>query len=170
MDGQARRERIIELLQTKKEPIAGSRIAKLMGVSRQVIVQDIALLRTVYPILATAQGYILYENRGLLAKRAFVVKHDEKDIADELNIIVDAGGKNLSVSVEHDVYGQINADLVVSNRKEVAEFCKKLSQSHAAPLSLLTKGVHIHMVEADTEETLDYIENQLKEKNYLICE
>ena len=54
MDGQARREQIVKILREQREPVSGSRLAKLLGVSRQVIVQDIALLRTAYPILATA--------------------------------------------------------------------------------------------------------------------
>lgn len=169
MDGQARREQIVKILREQREPVSGSRLAKLLGVSRQVIVQDIALLRTAYPILATAQGYLLYMEEKS-ARRAFVVKHEETDIADELNTIVDAGGKNLTVSVEHDVYGHIGADLVVSNRKEVAEFCEKLAHSHSGPLYLLSAGVHVHTVEAASEEVLDYIEMQLKEKKYLICE
>ena len=60
IDGKIRRNKIIEILQNEKDPISGGTLAKLMGVSRQVIVQDITLLRTAYPILATAKGYLLY--------------------------------------------------------------------------------------------------------------
>lgn len=170
MDGQTRREKILEILEGARTPVSGSSLARMLGVSRQVIVQDIALLRTAHPVLATAQGYLLYPEEGRKARRAFAVKHAQEAIEDELNTIVDAGGKNLTVSVEHDVYGQITADLVVANRKEVAEFCEKLANSSSGPLSVLTAGVHVHTVEAESEEVLDYIEEKLKEKKYLICE
>lgn len=45
MDGEQRRMLILKLLNTEKEPLSGTALAKRMGVSRQVIVQDIALLR-----------------------------------------------------------------------------------------------------------------------------
>ena len=64
MDGKERRKRIIQELEKTDAPLSGSLLAKQMGVSRQVIVQDIALLRTRYPVLATAQGYLLYEPAG----------------------------------------------------------------------------------------------------------
>ncbi|MDF2952696.1 MAG: Helix-turn-helix type 11 domain protein [Anaerocolumna sp.] len=47
MEGQERRDKIIEILKQSKEPISGTLLAKKLGVSRQVIVQDIALLRAV---------------------------------------------------------------------------------------------------------------------------
>lgn len=170
MDGSERREKIIGILTGGKEPVSGSRLAKLLGVSRQVIVQDIALLRTAYPILATAQGYLLYpEDRGK-ARRAFLVKHTKEQIADELNTIVDAGGKVLNVIVEHDLYGQISADLNVATRREVEDFCGRLANSACGPLYAITGGIHIHTVEAESEEILDYLEKKLREKKYLICE
>lgn len=170
MDGSERREKIIEILADRKEAVSGSRLARQLGVSRQVIVQDIALLRTAHPILATAQGYLLYSEAGRKARRAFLVTHTKEQIADELNTIVDAGGKALNVIVEHDLYGQISADLNVATRREVEEFCERLAKSRCGPLNEITGGVHIHTVEAESEEILDYLEKKLQEKKYLICE
>ena len=45
LEGTERRERILQMLETTVEAISGTSIAKQLGVSRQVIVQDIALLR-----------------------------------------------------------------------------------------------------------------------------
>ena len=45
MEGSKRRELLIKVLNETSEAISGSELAKLLGVSRQVIVQDIALLR-----------------------------------------------------------------------------------------------------------------------------
>ncbi|MCI8515033.1 MAG: transcription repressor NadR [Lachnospiraceae bacterium] len=170
MDGSERRERIIAILTEEKEAVSGSRLAKQLGVSRQVIVQDIALLRTAHPVLATAQGYVLYSENGGKARRAFLVRHTKDEIADELNTIVDAGGKILNVIVEHDLYGQISADLNVANRREVEAFCTRLATSRCGPLYMITGGIHIHTVEAESEEILDYLESQLREKKYLICD
>ena len=45
MEGQMRRDTIIKMLGEKGKPLSGTELAKELGVSRQVIVQDIALLR-----------------------------------------------------------------------------------------------------------------------------
>ena len=75
MDGKIRRNKIIEILQNETEPVSGSALAKLTGVSRQVVVQDITLLRTAYPILATAMGFLLYPAPEKTCRRTYCVKH-----------------------------------------------------------------------------------------------
>ena len=54
-EGEERREYIIQLLTQTKKPISGTELAKQMKVSRQVIVQDIALLRRIRDIYTTGQ-------------------------------------------------------------------------------------------------------------------
>ena len=62
MEGKDRRERLIALLQQADTPISGTELAKQLGVSRQVIVQDVALLRAENcEILSTNKGYLLYQ-------------------------------------------------------------------------------------------------------------
>lgn len=161
MDGKIRRNKIIERLKNETEPVSGSALAQMMGVSRQVIVQDITLLRTEYPILATAKGYLLYPAITQKPRRTFCVKHDLEQTKEELCTIVDHGGKILDVIVEHDVYGQIRADLMLSCRKEVEEFCNLLANSKSGPLNIIGGGIHYHTVEADTEDVLDEIEKAL---------
>ncbi len=161
MDGKLRRDKIIEILKNEKEPVSGSALAKLTGVSRQVIVQDITLLRTEYSIIATAKGYLLYpaiENRP---RRTFCVKHTMEETRNELNAIVDLGGKILDVMVEHDLYGEIRADLMLSRRKEVEEFCNQLEKSKSGPLNIIGCGVHYHTVEAENEDILEEIAKSL---------
>ena len=46
MDGETRRKRILQLLSEQTKPLSGTALAKQFGVSRQVIVQDIALLKS----------------------------------------------------------------------------------------------------------------------------
>ena len=162
MDGKIRRTAIIEILQKEKEPVSGSALAKKMGVSRQVIVQDITLLRTAYPIIATAKGYLLYPATEKKYRRTFCVKHTAEQTKDELNRIVDLGGKILDVVVEHDVYGEIRADLMLSRRKEVEEFCLQLEKSKSGPLNMMSLGVHYHTIEAENEEILEEIAKSIE--------
>lgn len=161
MEGKNRREKIVEILKNETQPISGSSLAKMTGVSRQVIVQDITLLRTEYPIFATAKGYILYPVEKEKPRRTFCVKHDLEQTREELSVIVDHGGKVLDVLVEHDIYGQIHADLMLSCRKEVDDFCILLENSKSGPLNIIGGGVHYHTVEAETEAALNEIERAL---------
>ena len=170
MEGEARRKKILEILGTQTEPVSGTSLSKKLGVSRQVIVQDIALLRAVNKnILATTKGYILYHQEKEQFYRGFYVCHDNDAIKDELYTIIDNGGKVLDILVEHEVYGQISADLILKTRQDVDVFCKKLKEScHSRPLNIISGGPHIHTVEAASETILDNIERALKEKGYLI--
>ena len=60
--------------------------------SRQVIVQDIALLRAAdHKILSTSRGYL--GGDGPEAVRVFHVNHTEWEIEEELNSIVDFGAR-----------------------------------------------------------------------------
>lgn len=170
MEGEKRRETIIEVLKNSDKPISGAELAKRAGISRQVIVQDIALLRAVNKnILSTNKGYILYdpEENASFAKTSFHVKHTDEQIRDELYTIVDLGGKVLDVVVEHSVYGQITVDLILKNRLDVDEFLNKIQTSTDQPLKALTGGTHYHTVEADNEKILHLIGKALKEKGYL---
>lgn len=170
MEGETRRLHIVQLLAKSDRPMSGTELAKAFGVSRQVIVQDIALLRAIDKnILSTNKGYVLYDpTQGLTkAKRSFAVYHTDAQIADELYTIVDYGGTILDVVVEHEVYGQITADLFLKKRVDVDEFVRKLHHNQAKPLKELTDGYHIHTVEADSERTLDDISSVLEKKGYL---
>jgi transcriptional regulator of NAD metabolism len=169
LEGDARREKLLNILSDSPQPVSGSRLSKMLGVSRQVIVQDIALLRAVDKnILATTRGYILYTNKTTACHRSYCVNHDANAIADELNTIIDNGGKVLDIIIEHDVYGQISANLVLETRKDVDNFCRLLKASKAKPLNIVADGIHYHTVEASSEVILDNIERALAEKGYLV--
>lgn len=169
MTGEERRSRIMETLQGSKDPVSGAELAKRYGVSRQVIVQDIALLRAVNRnIVSTTTGYMLYENKPHKGNRCFSVLHSDVAIEDELCTIVDHGGTVLDVIVLHEIYGEIAVNLVIKNRKDVSDFVEKLKASKTAPLKELTGGIHIHTVEADSEAILNNIEKKLREKGYLV--
>lgn len=169
MEGEERRQKLLGYLASSGQPVSGTALAKHLGVSRQVIVQDIALLRAVNKnILATTKGYLLYQQSQGKHHRGFLVCHEDAVIADELNTIIDNGGKVLDTIVEHEVYGQISVDLILESRQDVVDFCERLAQSKSKPLNIIADGVHIHTVEAASEVILDNIERSLKEKGYLL--
>ena len=171
MEGKERRDRIIEILKESDEPLSGTALALQLKVSRQIIVQDIALLRAVNKnILSTNKGYLYFEPDEHMCTRIFHVRHTDEQIEDELNTFVDLGGRILDVIVEHEVYGQITADLRINNRRDVKEFLIKISSDKSRPLKLLTNGFHYHTVEADSEEVLEEIEKELLKKGYLISD
>lgn len=168
MDGNIRREKILESLQSTTHPLSGTHLSKEYHVSRQVIVTDIALLRAShYNIISTNRGYILMD-KSIKEKRVIYVNHDNEHIADELNTIVDLGGKVLNVMVDHELYGQVSAPLIINNRREVYEFVNKVKKTSAVPLKHLCNGKHYHTIEAENNEILDLIEEELFKKGYLI--
>lgn len=171
MDGDVRRKKIIEILQQESEPISGSELAGRVGVSRQIIVQDIALLRTSYQnIFSTNRGYLLYrgDDKPECARRVVKVKHQKEDIVKELNIVVDAGGQVINVIVEHEIYGPLTGELMIRNRADVRDFMRRVEEHQTRPLTDLTGGVHFHTIEAENEKTLDEIVRKWKEAGYLM--
>lgn len=169
MDGAARREALLEVLNEANEPLTGSELSKRFDVSRQVIVQDVALLRAQgATIISTAGGYLIYTIKDDTCKRVFCVNHPEEAIKDELFVIVDNGGHLLNTIVDHAIYGEISVDLHLGSRRQVYDFMSKTDYNGFKPLMSLTTGAHYHTVEADSEAILDDIENELREKGYLV--
>ena len=171
MEGDSRRKKIMEILQQGNRPISGTEFAGMMGVSRQVIVQDIALLRASYKnILSTNKGYLLFKDgsRPGYYRKTVKVKHTNEEIGQELNLIVDAGARVLDVAIEHDIYGKITAELIVGNRADVQDFVKKVEDHETKPLTVLTEGIHFHTIEAPEEDILEEVERQLGKAGFLL--
>lgn len=169
--GERRRETIIKWLKESPEPIIGEELSKRANVSRQVIVQDISLLKARNePIVATSQGYIYIQDQPKNERysRIIAVKHNAEDTLGELNLLVDHGVTVKDVIVEHPVYGEISASLMISNRFEVKRFIEKLGETKASLLSLLTDGIHLHTIEADSLDRLDAACEALQDANYLL--
>ena len=62
MKGTERRENIIRDLRSEERPVSAGTLAARYGVSRQVVVQDVALLRAQgTDIQSTPNGYLLAE-------------------------------------------------------------------------------------------------------------
>jgi len=167
---QQRRQKIVDNLNKSSKPIKGGELADILGVSRQVIVQDIALLRAQgETIVATPQGYFLIkEPKTKNVNKVFACQHDYGGMEKELKIIVANGGKVLDVVVEHPLYGELRGNLMLESLADVEEFMKNLDTSGAEPLSVLTKGIHLHTVEASSSIILDRIEIELREEQLLV--
>lgn len=172
LDGQERRERIVELLSNSRTPVSGTELAKELGVSRQIIVQDIALLRAKNrEIISTNKGYLLFNSIGNDgAQTVVMVKHNSDEVYDEFATIVELGGRVLDVSVDHDYYGQIQIDLVINDLNDAKEFVQRMKESKSQTLKCLTGDVHYHTISAPSEKVLQLIRNELKEKGFLIEE
>jgi transcriptional regulator of NAD metabolism len=170
MTSEQRRDRIILAIAESSTPLTGANLAKLYNVTRQVIVQDVAILRAAgYDIIATPQGYIMpRSSQPQRISRVMAVKHSHSEIEDELNTIVDLGGRVLDVIIEHPVYGEFKGRLMMSSRSDVKAYLEMMAREEAEPLSALTEGVHLHTIEADSIPVLDRIENALREKGYLL--
>lgn len=167
-DPKIRRDELLKFLYDNQKPIAGEKLAEKFDVTRQVIVQDIAILRASgKDIVSTNKGYYLNEER---TQKVFKVKHSDKDINKELNAIVDLGGRVKDVIVHHKVYGEIKKDLNCSSRRDVKIFLDKMKEEKSKPLDVLTGGVHYHTVVAENEEVIEEIEVVLKELGFLIEE
>jgi len=169
METKLRRREILRQLQRGGRPITGGELAERMKVSRQAIVQDIAVLRAAgEEIIATSEGYIYLENgkkQGII--RAYLVRHDPERLEEELFLIVKAGGKVLDVSVEHPLYGELSGPLQLSSEEDVSAFISRIKKDSGKLLSNLTGGIHVHKVEAADEATQDKILDLLREKGFL---
>lgn len=162
-----RRARLLALLRGSERPLSGEALGEALGVSRQVIVQDVALLRAEgAEILSTARGYRLREPKGVT--RVFSVVHSDEQTLDELNTIVDHGGAVLDVQVEHAFYGSLRAPLSIRSRSQAAAFCEEIRSGRSSLLKNVTSGVHRHTVRAETEQELDEIGRALSALGFLI--
>lgn len=168
--GEERRTLILQWLKEAKRPMTGTELANKTNVSRQVIVQDISLLKAKNePIIATSQGYLyLSPSSAHTYTRIIACCHTPEQTKDELYTIVDHGVTVKDVKIEHPVYGDLTASIMVSNRLEVDEFIQKINETKSAYLSQLTGGVHLHTLEADRVEKLDEACTALKQAGFLI--
>ena len=168
--GEERRLELLSLLKNAKQPLTGTDLAKHTNVSRQVIVNDMNLLKARNePIVATSQGYLYMHNmQQTRFERKIVCMHSSEQAKEELFILVDCGVTVENVIVEHPVYGEITASIMVSNRLEVEQFVKRVQDSNALYLSALTDGTHLHVISATSQENLELAEVKLRERGFLI--
>lgn len=169
--GENRRQMILAWLKESAEPLTGKVLAEKTNVSRQVIVQDVSLLKAKgEPIIATSRGYVYYRDSEKSEKlsRIIAVRHSPEDTPAELYTLVDRGVTVKNVMVEHPIYGDLSGSLMLKNRRDVEIFLHELKTHKAALLSDLTEGVHLHTIEADTLEQLDEALEALEKAGYVL--
>ena len=173
MNSGERRRCIIERLAISGTPVKGAELASLFSVSRQIIVQDMAVLRAGgASIVATPRGYLLLSGGlpGALTKTVVTRHTDNSSMEEELTIMVTRGARVLNVIVEHPLYGEIAGNLMIFTRDDVERFMERMRENDGEPLSTLTGGVHLHTLEVPDEATWYSVLDGLREKNYLLEE
>ena len=138
MSSNERREKLLQILKKSDKPVKGSELSAELQVSRQVVVKDIALLRASgLEIIATSNGYIVLDS----VKNEFKIKcknhNSDDELYDELQTIIDLGGKVKDVIVEHPTYGVLKADLNVATNRDLRNFMQKAATNE---FNVLQKG------------------------------
>lgn len=171
MSGEERRKQILHYLSHSGQPVSGKDLAQEFGVSRQIIVQDIALLRSAQiHIISTNRGYLVPPSGTAGIQRIFKCFHSDEQTGDELNCIVDQGGVIDNVFVNHKIYGRIQADMNIRSRRDVKKFLDRIRSGKSSLLKNITSDYHYHTISAETGEILDDIEKELSKRGYLVAQ
>ena len=166
MKARERRNSIVNLLLSQTDAISGSALSERFGVSRQIIVQDITVLKSMgYDILSTHNGYIM--QKSPLNERVLQVYHTTEQTEDELSLIVNLGGTVVDVFVWHKVYGKMAAKLNIFSPLQVKQFIEGVRTGKSSELMNITGGYHYHTIRAENDEILNRIELALSERNYI---
>lgn len=186
---EARRASLLDALRLADTPVSGGQLANTLNVSRQIIVQDIALLREAgASIVATTKGYVLADAAQTAAQnatqtmaqnaeqpavhldepaRTFKLHHEVEQTRDELQTIIALGGRVHNVSISHRAYGRITAPLEIANQADIERFINDIESGKSSPLSTATSGYHYHLVSAPSNEALEAIGRALADKGFL---
>ncbi|MBQ7975478.1 MAG: transcription repressor NadR [Clostridia bacterium] len=166
MKCEIRRKEIIELLSSSDRPVPAAALAEKFGVSRQIIVKDIAKLREEgMDIAPLSRGYVLEGKNPY--ERVFKVFHSDEDVERELNLIVDLGGVIEDVFINHKVYGIVKARMDIKTRHDIQIFLKNLAAGKSSLLKNVTAGYHYHTVTANDAETIERIAESLDRSGFL---
>lgn len=169
MKAKERRKEIVVILMSSNEPVSGGELSQRLSVSRQIIVQDIAVLRAEgYEILSLHSGYVI--KTSPLIERVFKVRHTSEETREELTAIIELGGTVVDVFVWHRAYGKIEAPLNLFSLEGIDRFMDDIKSGKSSELMHITDGYHYHTVRAESEEILDRIEAALADKNYIAPE
>lgn len=167
MSGEERRNKILKYISESAEPVSATLLAGECGVSRQAVVQDIALLRALgHNIISTHRGYVMEKMSRHV--RIFKVRLSDEELVAELYSIVDLGGMVEDVFINHKAYGRVQAPLNINSRRKADELMEMIRSGKSSPLKNITSDYHYHTVTADSEGILDEIGEKLKELGFLI--
>ena len=166
MKAAERRNAIANFLLAEDKAVSGGELSEKFGVSSQIIVQDITVLKGLgYDILSTHNGYII--QKSPLKERVLKLHHTTEQTEDELSLIVRLGGTVVDVFVWHKVYGKMEAKLNIFSDLHVKQFIEGVRTGKSTELMNITGGYHYHTIRAESEEVLDQIEKVLEERGYI---
>ena len=167
--GEERRQQILKWMRVHGDPIRGGELAKRLRVSRQCLVQDVAILRAGgEEIVATPRGYQLPRAKPKGYRAVLACQHKPEQTEEELQTLVDHGVRVLDVIVEHPIYGELRGALMLESRADVQDFLEQVRSSQAALLSALTGGVHLHTVEASRRDAISRAKTELRKQGILL--
>lgn len=173
MNNQMRREKLLEILRNEAAPITGVELSKRLKVTRQIIVGDVALLRSAgRPIMSTARGYILEGNVGEKGCNQILSCQgrslEEKEIEREMDAVVDNGGVIHFLQLNTSVYGELCIPMNIRSRRDVRQYLEKVRKSGNPFITVITGGEHMLVVETHSREEMTAIEDELDALGLLI--
>lgn len=131
-----RRQEILRQLKDRDKPLSAAALAEMLGVSRQIVVGDVAMLRaTGSNIKSTNRGYLLPSGRALTARYTCKACLTGEDVRRELYAVVDQGGVVEGVSIHAELYGALSAPLRIANRFDADFFVMRAGAGREGRLS-----------------------------------
>ena len=168
MNAAQRREVILQRLSKAKAPVSASVMAAELGVSRQIVVGDVALLRAGgAEIEATPRGYQFHPAPGGYTGILACVHSTADQMRSELYAVVDQGGTVVDVAVENPLYGELRGNLNLASRYDVDLFLRQAADTPECLLSRMTGGVHLHTLRCPDEASFRRVKAALAEKGLL---
>lgn len=168
MTAEQRRESILQELKKSEKPLSATTLSQIYGVSRQIIVGDVALLRAGgIDISATPRGYQI-NTPCLGIRHQIACFHENERTEEELMICIDHGCTVLDVIVEHPLYGQIVGALLLTTPYDIRQFVTRMKADRAHSLCELTDGIHLHTLSCPSEEAYQLTIKALDEAGFLL--
>lgn len=166
MNNQMRREKLLEILREEASPITGVELSKRLKVTRQIIVGDVALLRSAgRPILSTARGYMLEGAMGQKGCNKAIAcqgkKMEQEELQDEMDAVVDNGGVIHSLILDTPIYGELCIPLNIHSRRDVRRYLEKVKETGNPFITVVTGGYHLLSIETHSRDEMDAIEEYL---------
>lgn len=170
MDSHGRREKLLEILQTSDRPVKGMELAKRLGVTRQIVVGDIALLRTGGEfIVSSTQGYQRQDpdkyKKKYMELDCVHTDFSETEMQKEFNAVVDNGGIIRGMALHHPIFGCLKLKFSLHSRREIVLYLERLRETRTPPVTSLTGGVHTLIVETADNGEYQAIVNELKQQH-----
>ena len=161
MNAAQRREVILKRLSEAEAPVSASVLAAQLGVSRQIVVGDVALLRAGgAAIEATPRGYQFHPAPGGYTGILACVHRTTDEMRTELYAVVD-------VAVENPLYGELRGNLNLASRYDVDNFIEQAAHTPEGLLSRMTGGVHLHTLRCPDEASFHRMEAALEKAGIL---